>query len=253
MTARRNPVATIKKPDWTRHAVIRRLRPTAFSLAVLIGCTHDSPPYHPEIQPGDFVGGTLNAFFPLVPGMVFTYVAPKDEGIEKTVVEVLPETRLVNGVRATVVRDRVYLDGALTEDTYDWYALDRQGNVWYLGEDSREIENGEIVGTEGSWEWGVDGALPGIIMWANPASHIDESYRQEYLKGEAEDWGRVVAVDRAETVPFGSFTGCVETEDWSALESGRERKVYCPEIGLILEVPAGRANPRLELIARTTS
>ena len=100
----------------------------------------------------------------------------------------------ISGVTATVVHDQVFLDGELTEDTFDWYAQDADGNVWYLGEDSREIENGQVVSTEGSWEWGVDGALPGIIMWADPADHMNEEYRQEYLKGVAEDLAKVVAL-----------------------------------------------------------
>jgi hypothetical protein len=212
------------------------------------------PDYDPDIRPEDFVSAVSNPLFPLTPGTTSIFLADTDEGVERIVVEVLSETRIVNGVMATVVRDRVYLDDELAEDTYDWYAEDSAGNVWYLGEDSKEVENGQVVGSEGSWEWGVDGALPGIIMWADPSAHIGESYRQEFYEGEAEDWGRVVALNRAITVPFGTFTNCVETEDWNALESGgRERKFYCPQIGLVLETPAAGGNERVELVERTTS
>ena len=152
-------------------------------------------------------------------------------------------------VVATVVRDRVYLEGELIEDTYDWYAQDQEGNVWYVGEDSKEIEDGAVVSTEGSWEWGEDGALPGIIMWADPAAHLNEEYRQEYYKGEAEDWGMVVALNESVTVPHGSFTGCLKTEEWIALDKGtREAKWYCPGVGFVKETVLKGGNEVVELI-----
>ncbi len=217
-----------------------------------IGC--DSNPTGPEYNPAIpliWAAAVSNPHFPLTPGTTLTYEGQTAGGLEKTVVEILPGTRQVNGVTAIVVRDRVYLDGELIEDTFDWYAQDVAGNVWYLGEDSKEIENGQVVSTQGSWEWGVDGALPGIVMWADPAAHIGEEYRQEFYEGEAEDWAVVVAIGQAVTVPFGSFTNCIKTEDWNALESGgREYKYYCPGIGLVLETPVS-GSERVELVART--
>ncbi|MCI0372755.1 MAG: hypothetical protein L0214_15590, partial [candidate division NC10 bacterium] len=187
----------------------------------------NSPPYDPEI-PAEFTVQVTNQYFPLVPGTRYEFEGQTDEGPETTVVEVLEQTRVVNGVEAVVVRDRVYLDGELIEDTHDWYAQDGDGNVWYLGEDSKEIEGGVVVGSAGSWEWGVDGALPGVIMWADPLAHLDQDYRQEYYEGVAEDWARVLGTDRDVEVPFGSFSGCLETEDWNGLEPGsEERKFYC--------------------------
>jgi hypothetical protein len=203
------------------------------------------PPYDPEI-PVDLASEVDNPYFPLVPGTRWDYGGETDEGTETTIVEVLEETRVVNGVTARVVRDRVFLEGDLIEDTFDWYAQDGEGNVWYVGEDSKEIENGQVVSTAGSWEWGVDGALPGIIMWADPAAHIGEEYRQEYYQGEAEDFATVVGTDRDVEVPYGAFTGCLETEDRNGLEPGsEERKFYCPGIGLALET-SGAA--RVELV-----
>ena len=106
-----------------------------------------------------------------------------------------------------------------------------------------------MVSTDGSWEWGVDGALPGIIMWADPAAHLDEEYRQEYYEGEAEDWGRVVALNQTVVVPLGTFTGCSRTEDWNDLENGSlENKYYCPGIGPTLEVGG---DERVELVEHT--
>ncbi len=110
------------------------------------------------------------------------------------------------------------------------------------------------MSTEGSWEWGVDEALPGIIMWADPAAHLGEEYRQEYYEEEAEDWGKVVALDESVTVPYGSFTGCIATEDWDALEGRSETleyKYYCPAVGLVLEVVAEDPDERVELVGMT--
>jgi hypothetical protein len=216
-----------------------------------VGCEDSvtGPDYDP-VLPTSWAGAVSNPHFPLAPGTTLSYEAETDEGLETTVVEVLTGTRLINGVAATRVRDRVYLDGELIEDTEDWFAQDAAGNVWYLGEDTKEYEDGAVVSTEGSWEWGVDGALPGIIMWADPAAHVGEEYRQEFAEGEAEDWGKVVAMGEAVTVTFGAFTNCLKTEDWNGLESGgREFKYYCPGIGLVLETPVTGPG-RTELVAR---
>jgi hypothetical protein len=138
------------------------------------------------------------------------------------------------GVNTTVVRDQVFVDGELAEDTFDWYAQDRQGNVWYFGEDSREIENGKVVSTEGSWEAGVDGAKPGIVMLGEP--RVGDAYRQEFYRGEAEDQARVLALGESMTVPYGSFDQVLVTEDRNPLEPRLlENKLYAPGVGVVLE------------------
>lgn len=134
------------------------------------------------------------------------------------------------GVNTVVVLDREYLNGELIEDTKDWFAQDKYGNVWYFGEDSKELVNGKVVSTEGSWEAGVDGAKPGIIMKGNPK--VGDTYRQEYYKGEAEDMGEVVAFGVKVKVKYGSFSNCLQTKDRNPLEPGDdEYKYYCPEVG----------------------
>jgi hypothetical protein len=212
------------------------------------GCSDSStgPAYDPDI-PTEWAAAVTNEWWPLTPGTTYEFEGDVTEGLETIVVEVLAETKLIMGVTATVVRDRVYLDGELIEDTFDWYAQDAAGNVWYLGEDTKEYEGGVVVSTEGSWEWGVDGALPGVVMWADPGAYIGESYRQEYLEGVAEDWGKVTALDQSVTVPYGSFTGCIDIEEWNDLDSGpHEHKFYCSGLGVVLEVEGGGA--RIELI-----
>jgi hypothetical protein len=212
------------------------------------GCSDSStgPAYDPDI-PTEWAAAVTNEWFPLTPGTTYEFEGDTDAGLETIVVEVLADIKVINGVTATVVRDRVYLDGELIEDTFDWYAQDAAGNVWYLGEDTKEYEGGVVVSTEGSWEWGVDDALPGIVMWADPAAYLGESYRQEYARDVAEDWGKVVALDQSVDVPYGSFAGCVETEDWNGLESGpHEHKFYCAGLGMTLEVGGG--GERVELL-----
>jgi hypothetical protein len=232
--------------------------PTILAAAAVlagVGCDSSSgpssPDYDPQI-PASWASSVSNSFFPLVPGTTLEYAGETDAGLETIIVEVLNETRAVNGVTATVVRDRVYLDGELIEDTVDWYAQDVDGNVWYLGEETKDYENGVLVATAGSWEWGVDNALPGIYMWANPAAHIGEEYRQEYYKDEAEDWAKVLDTNLTVEVPYGTLNGCLRTEDWNGLESGTsEHKYYSPGIGVVLETPADGGSQRIELVRVT--
>ena len=223
----------------------------ALILVALGACSDNStgPATNPPFDPANFGGAVTNPFFGLAPGTI-NYYEGQSEGVAQTdSVEVLSETKTILGVTATVVHDRVYTEGSLTEDTFDWYAQDNDGNVWYLGEDTRELEDGQVVSTEGSWEAGVDGAEAGIIMWADPSAHIGEEYRQEFAEGVAEDLGKVVAVNQSVDVPFGSFTGCVKTEDRSALEPGiLENKFYCPGVGVTSEAGLQGSTDRNELV-----
>ena len=121
-------------------------------------------------------------------------------------------------------------DGNLTEKTFDYYAQDKKGNVWYFGEDTKEYENGKVVSTKGSWEAGVDGAKPGFIMQADPK--VGETYRQEYYEGEAEDMAKVLSLSESVTVPYGSFDQVLVTKEWTPLEPGLvEHKYYAPGVG----------------------
>src|SRR5262249_39798178 len=131
-----------------------------------------------------------------------------------------------------VVSDTVFAAGVLAEDTLDYYAQDRQGNVWYMGESTAEYENGKVTSTAGSWEAGVDGALPGIIMLADP--QVGDQYRQEFHAGDAEDLAQVTALSGSVKVPAGSWSGTdvFVTEEWTPLEPDvRERKTYVRGIG----------------------
>jgi hypothetical protein len=191
-------------------------------------------PYHPQFNTADFVDVIDNPYLPLTPGTTLVYRGVSHGAREVVRVTVTHETKDVLGIAATVVRDRVFVDGKLAEDTFDWYAQDRQGNVWYLGEDTKEYEDGKVVSTEGSWEAGVDGAQPGIIMLGTP--RVGDTYRQEFYAGEAEDVARVKSLDESATVRYGSFDQVLMTEDWTPLEPKlRENKFYAPGVGVVFE------------------
>ncbi|NOY45427.1 MAG: hypothetical protein GXP50_08250 [Deltaproteobacteria bacterium] len=186
-------------------------------------------------------------YFPLEPGATWTYTAETEDGVETTVVEVLDETRVVNGIECRVVRDRVYLgDGPplggedlLIEDTHDWYAQDDAGNVWYMGEQVVNYEyddEGNLLATdsEGAWEAGVNGAMPGYLMPASPAAGM--SYYQEFYEDEAEDMAYVVATGIGVELEDAEYTECVQTLDWNPLEPDvLEYKYYCPDVGMVKE------------------
>src|SRR5262249_22301658 len=175
-------------------------------LCVVVGCGDD---YNPTIEPAHFVAGIDNPFFPLVPGTVFDYGV--QETGETVRVTVTSDTKVVMGVPCIVVHDVASAGGKVIEDTYDWYAQDDQRNVWYFGEDTTEYDSTGGTDKEGSWQGGVDDAKPGIVMLGTPT--VGTRYRQEYLAGEAEDEGEVLALDASVTVAYGAFTGCVQTRD----------------------------------------
>lgn len=207
-------------------------------------------PYSVMITGADLSPVIDNSFFPAPEGATWMYQAETDEGTEQIDVTVLGPmdaggTKAVMGANARVIRDTVRLNGAVIEDTWDWYGQDIEGNVWYLGEDTSEYENGTFVCHCGAWEWGVDGALPGFIMLADP--QVGDAYRQEYLEGEAEDVAEVVQLDVTVTVAAGMFTGCIKTREVSVIDrSYEEFKTYCPGIGVVLEEAD---DERVELIA----
>ena len=224
-----------------------------FSACSNVSVTHStSEAYNPIIDPTNFVQGVDNLFFPLVPGNTFVYEGETDEGFEHVEVVVTSETKTIMGVDSIQVQDTVWLDGVLKEDTLDWYAQDKDGNVWYFGEDTKEYDaNGQVSSTKGTWEGGVDGALPGIIMPAQPQLNVE--YRQEYYAGEAEDYGKVIKTNQAVSVIFGDFTNCLVTQDWTPLEMNvLENKTYCKGVGLVKSEAARGANGSLELVSVTS-
>ncbi|WP_157860187.1 hypothetical protein [Methanosarcina acetivorans] len=203
--------------------------------------------YSSVINPDDFVEVVDNPYFPLTPGTTFVYEGESESEPIRDEVYVTNEMRTVMGVKTIVVRDREFEDGELAEETFDWYAQDKDGNVWYFGEDSREYDEGEVVSTEGSWEAGVNGAQPGIIMKGNP--QVGDTYRQEYLAGEAEDMAEVISLNESVSVPYGPFENCLKTREWTPLEPGtEENKYYAAGTGLLMEITVRGEAEELELV-----
>jgi hypothetical protein len=208
--------------------------------------------YRPVIDPKAFTDRITSPYFPLLPGTTWAYDGTNDDGTPQHVdVTVTRQNRTVMGVRCVVVLDVVTSDGALVEKTTDWYAQDRTGNVWYFGEDSKEYANGVVTSTAGSWEAGVGGAQPGIIMPGTP--RVGQEYRQEYRPGVAEDRAKVLRRDATIRVPFGTFRDAVLTLDTNPLERGAaEHKWYAAGVGMVAADHLGSANQEVVKLTRTT-
>jgi hypothetical protein len=187
-------------------------------------------PYKPAIDPVNFQSQIDNPYFPLVPGTVFTYSEKGGGETKDNIVTVTNDTKTILGVKCVVVHDVVKEKSRLVEDTYDWYAQDKTGTVWYFGEATKEFKAGGATETKGSWEAGKNGE-PGIIMPGDPKP--GKPYRQEYSANNAEDMGQVASVTETVTVPAGTYKDCVKTKDWSMLESGHEFKWYAKGIGVV--------------------
>ena len=216
-------------------------------------CTNPAG-YEPAIVAADFSTTITNPYIGYAaPGTVLKYTQSSGDVVEQ---DVLADTKTILGVKTLVVHDFLTSTaGQLLEDTYDYFAQDGAGAVWYFGEDTVAY-SGIMSSTAGSWLAGERCAKPGIVMKASPL--VGDHYRQEYLPGEAEDEAEVVSLTASVTVPFGSFTDCLETKETSALAPGDvENKYYCAGFGLLLSADIGSidAGKREELVSidgRTT-
>ena len=200
-------------------------------------------------RPGSFVPRVDNEWFPLRPGTTWVYRGVKDGKRSRDVVTVTHASRTILGVRATAVHDDLYLAGRLEERTTDWYAQDRAGNVWYLGEATEELDAaGRVTSREGSWLAGVHGAKPGIYMPAAPA--VGATGRQEYLRGHAEDHFRVLALRARVSTPKLTSAAALLTEEWTPLEPGvLDHKFYVRGVGTVLEQTVRGGDERNALVS----
>jgi hypothetical protein len=239
-------------------------RPLLLGLAavfpmLLAGCgssPQESPPTGvdglqiptPSPDPDDFVERIDNPYLPLTPGTRWVYESAGVDA-ETITVTVTDDTREIQGVTTTVVHDVVKeADGKVVEDTFDWFAQDTSGNVWYFGEDTTEYDDRGRPDLSGSWEAGVDGARAGLVMPAAP--RVGDGYQQESSPGVAEDRAEVLSLDESANVPFDSFTDLLQTEESTPLEPGVvERKYYARGVGLVLEQTVLGGAERVELVA----
>jgi hypothetical protein len=202
-----------------------------------------------RVDPGDYVRFVTNPFLPFKPGTALTYRGVKDGTTQIEHLTVLHRTKLILGVRTTVVHDVSRNSaGRLLEETEDWYAQDKSGNVWYFGEDTKSYEPNGHVSTEGSWEAGVHGAVPGIVMEADP--HAPDGYRQELYRGHAEDTAWVLRRGGSLDVPYGHVRHVLVTLEWTRLEPQViDRKIYAKGFGIVREASATGPREVLELVA----
>ncbi len=207
--------------------------------------------YHVDLDPAQFSADVTNPWFPLKPGTTLVYEGRLEEGPGRDVVVVSDETQEVGGVRCRVVLDRVYVGGVLTETTRDLYAQDRQGDVWYFGEDTASLgDDLTMESTEGTWHTGEAGALPGIVMTATPT--VGDSHRQEYYAGHAEDFYEVVSTTATVTTPYKTFTGAVQTKEWTPLEPDvLDAKYYAKGVGEVAEQTVKGPTEKLALVSVT--
>jgi hypothetical protein len=227
-----------------------RMRPAAVLAAVLVAVSGAAAALaNPPFRPSAFVPRVDNPWFPLTPGTVYVYRGLEGGLPSREVVTVTRSSVVIAGVRATPVQDNVYVGGHLSERTTDWYAQDRAGNVWYLGEDTAELDAaGRVTSREGTWRAGADGATAGILMPARPV--VGSGGRQEYLKGEAEDRYRVKALAARVATPAARSARALLTEEWSPLEPGvLERKFYVRGVGFVLSQTVAGGSDRTELVS----
>lgn len=212
------------------------------TMVVIVACKKDNnriidANYKPDVTPAKFTHSTdiTNVYFPLLTGKKYIYEGQTDEGLEHVEEQRITSTKMVMGIECVIVEYHAFVNGVLIEKTFDWYAQDNDGNVWYFGETVDNYNSdGSLRDHGGSWEAGVDGAQPGIMMPANPQTGM--TYREEYYFNVAEDEAEIVATGQTVTIPYGPFNNCVKTKNWTDLEPDvTEYKYYAPGTGLLIE------------------
>lgn len=191
--------------------------------------------YNPVLKSENFVDKITNPYFFLTPGKVMTYKQQRKDGTATVVDEIMTKIKTVSGIKCTVVRDTLTINDVLFEETYDWYAQDKDGNVWYMGEYVTNYKNGKVFDHEGSFEAGVDGALPGVVMFAYPV--LEMPYRLEYYDNKSEDRAKVLEKGVTVVVPYGTYKDCIKTLEWDGLDPKNkmenEFKYFAPGIGFV--------------------
>jgi hypothetical protein len=220
----------------------------ALALSALNLTVADAADAADDINPADFTVTIDNPFFPLPPGITFIYRGKREGHKQRDEFAVTHTTIVIDGVTCRVVHDRVFIRGILQENTFDYFAQDRDGNVWYFGEDTEELDKkGNVVSTEGTWRAGVNGAQPGVIMEAHP--QVNDHYFQEQAAPLAQDEATVLSLHETASVPLAKFRNCLLTKEFTQLEPGNvEHKFYARGIGFVLSVVVKGGKERLALV-----
>lgn len=234
--------------DITRKVLLTSLRISMFAV-VSVSVASAGEVYTMPFDAANFAQPAENPYFPLKPGMKWTYKELDREGDEeaRVIFEVTKATKTILGVECLIIRDQVFEERRLVEDTLDYFAVDTFGNVWYFGEDSRDFERGNIVSVEGSWLAGAEGAMPGLFHPAKPEEGM--ILEQEVSPGQAEDMGEIVELGVTVRVKAGKFENCVKVREWNPLdpENTIEFKYLAPGVGVVLEEEMGSDPARVEL------
>ena len=208
-----------------------------------------APPAVASINPADFSSPVANPYFPLKPGTVFVYRG--SEGIQHLIehLRVTHHTKRIEGVKTIVISDVLYGNGRLNEATHDYYADDNNGSTWYFGEKTATYDrHGHVKSREGSWLAGRNGGEAGIIMAAHPKP--TDAYRQEFLKGHAEDQAWIVANHEHARVPYGRVNDVVRSYEWTRLEPNVvSLKLYAPHLGIVMEKDVAGGQEFMQLVA----
>jgi hypothetical protein len=218
------------------------------------GATRTVPTYAPDIEPANFTTHVTNRYFPLVPGLTYVYEGTSEGKRVRNDVTITHDTKKVAlGVTCVVVHDVVYVDGEKREETFDWYAQASDGAVWYFGEDSKEFrDDGTVKSTAGSWEAGVRGAQPGVVMLAKPT--VGATFRQEYRRGVAEDLAKILQTGATVTVPLSTYKDAIVTQDYTPLEPDVvEHKTYAPGVGVVESKVVKGGKERVALVRVVSS
>ena len=201
-------------------------------LVIPVGAVDKS--YQPQIVPAEFQATVDNPFYPFSPGTTLSYIEKSGGATSTNTIAVTHDTKVIMGVTCVVIHETAARNGRIAEDDYRWVAQHRDGTVWCFGTAAKETSPGGRVSTEGSWEAGIDGAQPGILMPGQPQP--GKPYRQEYLYNVAENKAQIIATNETVMVPAGTFAGCVKTKEWSMLEAGTEHKWYAKGVGVVKEI-----------------
>jgi hypothetical protein len=239
-----------KEPDMRKTLILL----TTVGVAALAQATAGAgppppPPHHVLPPPSDFVARVDNPWFPLTPGTVLTSKGESDGTPVTDVFTVTHQTKTIKGVRATVIDDRVLTHGRVTERTSDWYAQDKAGNVWYLGEKTATYKaDGSVESREGSWQAGVNGGIAGIFMPAHPK--VGQSAEQEYYAGHAQDTFKILRFNVRVHTPGVSSRHAMLVQETTPLEPGvLDHKIYVRGVGTVREETVKGGNERLELVS----
>jgi hypothetical protein len=207
-----------------------------------------NPEYNSRVNPADFTIKITNPYFSLPIGKKLIY--EEVGGSERIEITIEGDTKKIMGVETLIYHDQVFQNGQLVEDTRDYLAQDKEGNVWYFGENVDNYIDGKMKDHSGAWIAGVDGAQPGI--WIKADHKVGDSYRQEYYRGKAEDRRDVVAVNLQVVTRRATYENCVKFYDWTPLDPGsREHKYYCPGVAsevLIEDLDGGNRTELVEVI-----